>query len=95
MSNVYENLGFETPKVLENAYGIKIYIGTKDKDDWCVEIPKHILKKKHRQTILGDKPTIMQTIKSKMMEEPLVFYYISEKKALSIASEWTNIAKGE
>ena len=77
MSNLYENLGFETPKVLENPYGIKIYIGTKGKDDWCVEIPKRLVKKK---------------VKDQMLNDNLVFYFVSEKTALSIASEWISVA---
>ena len=35
MSNIYEHLEFNTPKFLENPYGIKIYMGTKDKG-WLV-----------------------------------------------------------
>lgn len=46
MGNAYDYLGFNTPKFVENPYGIKIYTGTKDKDDWCVVIPKELIKKK-------------------------------------------------
>ena len=42
MKEVFERLGFKQPQYLENQYGIRIYIGTKDKDDWCVEIPKKL-----------------------------------------------------
>ena len=42
MKEVYEKLGFKQPQYLENQYGIRIYIGTKHLNDWCVEIPKYL-----------------------------------------------------
>ena len=38
----YAEVGFKVPDYIENSYGIKIYIGTKDKEDWCVEIPQRL-----------------------------------------------------
>ena len=45
MKAEYTELGFKKPEYLDNKYGIKIYLGTTDKDDWCVEIPKKFMGK--------------------------------------------------
>ncbi len=99
MSNIYEHLGFNTPKFLENPYGIKIYMGTKDKDDWCVVIPKELVRKKVKPDTLGYRPTEMEKrmkqFKDKMLEKDFVLYCITEQQALSTADEWTRFAKGE
>lgn len=42
----YAALGFKLPPYLTNPYGIRIYTGTKGKEDWCVVIPKAIVQKK-------------------------------------------------
>lgn len=42
----YKSLGFQSPDFIVNAYGIKIYLGTKDKDDWCIEVPIELCKLK-------------------------------------------------
>lgn len=49
MENLYKSLGFKKPDYLMNHCGIKIYIGTKGKEDWCVEIPKELAKKKYNK----------------------------------------------
>lgn len=41
----YTELGFKPPAFVENTYGIRIYIGTKGKDDWLVVIPKTIMQR--------------------------------------------------
>lgn len=46
MEDIYKSLGFKSPDFVENAYGIKIYFGTKGKDDWCVEVPIELCKLK-------------------------------------------------
>ena len=38
----FAELGFKTPDYIENSYGIKIYIGTIGKEDWCIEIPRRL-----------------------------------------------------
>lgn len=78
MEDLYKELGFETPKFIENPYGIKIYLGTKDKEDWCVEIPKGLAKLKSS---------------SYNLKCNCVLYLISEEDALRIAREFTLLAK--
>lgn len=43
----YTALGFKPPAFIENPYGIKIYIGTKGKEDWTVVIPQWIMQREH------------------------------------------------
>lgn len=74
MENLYKDLGFEHPKCLVNHCGIKIYIGTKGKDDWCISIPKELLKKVKRIDY---------------HKKEMVMYFISESEALKIAKEFT------
>ena len=78
MEDLYKELEFETPKFIENPYGIKIYLGTKGKEDWCVEITKELAMLK------------TQSFKPKCN---CVFYLISEEDALRIAKEFTLLAK--
>lgn len=42
MKDLYRQLGFKRPEYMENNYGIRIYIGTEGKEDWCVEVPKEL-----------------------------------------------------
>ena len=78
MEDIYKNLGFKTPDFVENPYGIRIYFGTKDKDDWCVEIPKELAKLKCPRY---------------PFDYNYVEYLISETKALIIATEFTQLAE--
>ena len=43
---MFEALGFKKQNVVVNPYGIKIYIGTKGKEDWCIEVPVELCKLK-------------------------------------------------
>ena len=78
MANLYEYLGFKQPEYLENPYGIKIYIGTKDNEDWCVEIPKELAKKKCRYYNSSSNYAI---------------YFVSEEHALAVAKDFTELAR--
>lgn len=78
MEDAYKSLGFEAPQFLENPYGIKIYLGTKDRDDWCVEIPKE----------LAQKRCSYYKCKSNY-----VVYLVTEEDALRIAKVYTKLAK--
>lgn len=78
MEDAYKSLGFKAPQFLENPYGIKIYLGSKDKDDWCVEIPKELTRKKCR---------------SYNHDYNYVVYLTSEAEVLRIAREYTQLAK--
>ena len=78
MENEYLQLGFKRPEFLENQYGIKIYIGTKGKDDWSVEIPNELAKKKSS---------------SFNYDKNVIFYLVSEEHALAIARVYTELAK--
>jgi hypothetical protein len=78
MDDVYEQLGFKQPKILMNPYGIKIYVGTKDKDDWCVVIPNWLVKSKH--------PCFIYT-------SDYALYFVSEQEALATAKIYTEHAK--
>lgn len=78
MENLYESLGFKRVEFVENPYGIKIYLGTKDKDDWCVEIPKELAQKKYSYY---------------KCNKNYVIYFVEERDALRIAEAYTNLAK--
>ena len=73
MDSLYEALGFKQPKYLVNHCGIKIYIGTKDKDDWCVEIPRERL----------------NAVKGIDYHKEMVFYGVTESQALELARTYT------
>lgn len=78
MYNIYKSLGFKKPEFLENSYGIKIYIGTKGKDDWCIEIPKELAKKKCYNYNL---------------DYNYIVYLTSEEEVIRIAKEFTQLAE--
>ena len=78
MESLYESLGFKQPEFVENPCGIKIYLGTKDKKDWCVEIPKELVQIK------------CPWYKLKANQ---VVYMIGEDEALRIAEKYTNLAR--
>ena len=78
MDDKYEQLGFKRPEILENPYGIRIYIGTKGEEDWCVEIPKELCTLK---------------CASFNYNNSFMFYLISEEEALRVAGDFTELAK--
>lgn len=78
MEDLYTKLGFKKPEYLINHCGIKIYIGTKGKEDWCVEIPKELAKKKCRYYNSSNNYGI---------------YLVSEEHALAMAKEFTELAR--
>lgn len=80
MDDLYASLGFKAPDFVENQYGIRIYLGTKGKEDWCVEIPYKLIIQKLPQYI------------GKCTKNVIV-YFISEEDVLSIAEEFTTIAR--
>ena len=73
MENLYEILGFKKPEYLVNHCGIKIYIGTKGKDDWCISIPNELLKK----------------VRGIDYHKEIVMYFLSESEALEMARKFT------
>ena len=74
MENAYQSLGFKQAEILTNPYGIKIYVGTKGKDDWCIEVPRALARKKcpHYDCNYN-----------------YVVYLVSEAEVLRIAREFT------
>jgi hypothetical protein len=78
MDNLYEQLGFKQPKILMNHYGIKIYVGTEGKDDWCVVIPNWLVRSK--------RPCFINT-------NDFALYLVSEQEALELAKEYTEHAR--
>ena len=78
MEDIYKSLGFKTPDFVENAYGIKIYLGTKGKDDWCIEVPKEVCKLK---------------CPSYPFSYGYRDYLISEEEVLRVAQEFTKLAE--
>lgn len=78
MEETYKSLGFEPPKFVENAYGIKIYLGTKGESDWCVEVPRELCKLKCPKYHFGYN---------------YVVYLESEEEVLRIAREFTELAE--
>ena len=77
MSETFQSLGFQIPKVMVNSYGIKIYIGHKDRDDWGAQIPNKLLPEEIRA----------------IYKQPYDRYFITESEALSEAEKFTKIAK--
>ena len=73
----YELLGFKTPEFISNHFGIKIYIGTKGKEDWCIEVTRELCKLKCPKYPFAYN---------------YAEYMISEEKALQIAREITAFA---
>ena len=78
INDTYKALGFKSPDFIENQYGIKIYLGTKGKDDWCVEIPKEMAR--------------IKSI-SRVPNCNVVFYLVSEAEAIRLAADWTCFAE--
>ena len=76
--DIYKSLGFEPPKFVENPYGIKIYLGTKGENDWCVEVPREIVKLIYPQYAFGYN---------------YVVYLESEEEVLRVAREFTTYAE--
>ena len=78
MEDLYKELGFKQPKLLRNPCGIRIYIGTKGKDDWCVVIPNKLCKLKSP---------------GYNYDKDYAAYLVSEQEALSVAKEYTELAR--
>jgi hypothetical protein len=79
MDSPYTALGFRHLAYMENKYGIRIYPGHPGDDDWCVVIPKSLVKKRHANYPCDNSYAV---------------YLITESEALKIAEDWTNFAKG-
>ena len=77
MEDLYKKLGFKKPQFLENKYGIRIYIGTKGLDDWCVVIPKELVKLKCSRY---------------NYDKDYAIYFVTEKHALATAETYTKLA---
>lgn len=78
MEEAYKSLGFKSPDFIVNHYGIKIYLGTKGKDDWCIEVPKEVCKLKTPHYPFG---------------YSYVVYFETEEEVLRIAREFTELAE--
>ena len=79
MSEQYYNLlGFKAPEFISNPFGIKIYIGTKGKEDWCIEVPKELAKLKCPKY---------------PFEYNYAVYCVSEEEVLQIAREFSTLAE--
>lgn len=77
MNDLYKELGFKQPKLLRNPHGIRIYIGTEGRGDWCVVIPQKLVKLK---------------CPSYSYDKDYAVYLVSEQEALSVAKEYTELA---
>jgi len=78
MEDIYKELGFKQPKILVNPYGIKIYVGTKGEDDWCVVIPKELVRMKCSHYSI---------------DQDYCLYLITEGEALAMAREYADLAR--
>lgn len=76
--DTYKSLGFKLPDFVVNEYGIKIYLGTKGKDDWCIEVPKELCKLKTPRYLFGYNYAV---------------YLETEEEVLRIAREFTELAE--
>lgn len=79
----FEKIGFKTPRILVNKYGIKVYIGTPNNEDWCIEIPAQYVSKKMEKC----SPLTAKYYKH-LGKEDFAYYCISEEECLRIANEW-------
>lgn len=97
MSNLYEELGFKTPEFLENHHGIRIYIGAKDEDDWCVVIPSKVVNKREADMLRDNRDLSEKAMKLMLhqLHQDFTYYGLTEDEALDKADKWTRIAKGE
>lgn len=77
MEDVYKKLGFKSSEILENTFGIRIYVGTKGKNDWCIVIPKVLCEMK---------------CKNYPYDNPFISYCISESEVINLAKEYTELA---
>ena len=82
MEVLYNQLGFKQPEFVENPYGIKIYIGTKGEDDWCVSIPKELVEIKCQRRCIHYNNN-----------KDFEVYFITEEHALEMAKEFTELAR--
>lgn len=80
MDDLYKQLGFKQPAFLMNPYGIRIYIGAEGGDDWCVVIPKELVKLKNSCYNYDQDYTV---------------YFVTEREALEIARMYTELAKNK
>ena len=78
MEDLYKQLEFKKPTFLENPYRIRIYTGTKGKDDWCVVIPKKLAKMQCRYY---------------NCDNDYAIYFVTEKHALETAKAYTELAR--
>ena len=78
MGNLYEQLGFTQPNYVKNVYGIKILLGTKGKNDWCIIIPRELVEKK---------------CDAYKLRSDFVMYMESEETVLRVAKEYNEFAK--
>jgi hypothetical protein len=84
MQDKYTELGFKPPAFIENPYGIKIYIGTKGKDDWTVVIPQWIIQREFGHN---------EYFKKCKCNKDVVLYLVTEEHALEMAERFTKIAQ--
>ena len=78
MEDIYKSLGSKSPDFVENPYGIKIYLGKKGKEDWCIEVPKELAKMKLPDYDLWYNYKV---------------YLTTEEEVLRIAREFTELAE--
>ena len=80
--NEFELLGFEQSRWIENKYGIKVYIGKNDLDDWCIHIPFIIAENFHGKDMVKT-----------FGKHGLNWYGVSKQFAYRKASLYTESAK--
>lgn len=97
MGNVYENLQFNVPDFLENPYGIKIYIGKENEDNWCVVIPSKLVNKREIEILESNNHLSKDKSHSwlSFLKQDFTYYGLTENEALEKAEMWTELAKGE
>lgn len=49
--NDFMKFGFKVPQVIENDYGIKVYIGSENNNNWALFIPPELLILKYPDAI--------------------------------------------
>lgn len=79
MEDRYKQLGFKQPEFLVNHYGIRIYMGTKGKDDWGLVIPKELVKLKSRHYFSDNDYAVYMESEEYVLQTAAFYTQLAEK----------------
>lgn len=91
MEDVYRQLCFKQPEFLENPYGIKIYVGTKGKSDWCVVIPKNLVKLRCPSYTFDNDYSVYMETEEHVLKLAELYTKLAENSIVSLTAENKNV----